>query len=135
MEQSCHQRVSPCLLKPVIGTPLHGFYQYRANWTRRVTSDERQRNLYPSCHCVNAPLHCSSLSHQFTLERIWYLRPYTGATVFLGLFALFFFSNALWTHRATVRNLKSSCVSVPFAERVPANLEQPCHQRVSLCFL
>ena len=27
-----------------------GFFQNRANWTLRVTSDERQGYLYPSCH-------------------------------------------------------------------------------------
>ena len=59
------------------------------------------------------------------------------------------FLHAHWTHRATVRNLKSSCclrvdtsdtlhnfcVIVPFRERVPANLEQPCHKRVFLRLL
>ena len=43
--------VSPCFLKPVIGAPIARFSPVQSEfWTRRVTSDERQRNLDPSCH-------------------------------------------------------------------------------------
>ena len=46
-----------------------------ALWRRR--SQGSHGRAADRATCVNAPLYCSSLSHQFTLERIWYLLPDT----------------------------------------------------------